>query len=148
MNNRPYFIINVEAAIKNNGRYLLVLRSQKEEHSPGTLSLPGGKADQETVSPDALEQALRREINEEIGLSLNNVTYLESKTFLMDTGEWCLSVCFYCDDFTGEVGTKSKDEIDEIVWAKPDQLDKLANCPPWTKQGIVRAENLLQQHRP
>lgn len=59
MNQRPYFIVNVETLVRRSGRYLLIQRSQKEEHSPGTISLVGGKLDYEVVSPDAFESTLR-----------------------------------------------------------------------------------------
>ena len=138
---RPYFIVNVEAAIRRDGKYLLIRRGSGEEHSPGTISLPGGKIDHEAISPEALEQALRREIEEEVGLQLGRVQYLESKTFTMDTGEWCLSVCFLCDDFTGTASAKSADEVAEILWLNYAELDDQP-CPPWTKQSILQAEQL------
>lgn len=141
MTGRPYFIVNVEVAIKHAGKYLLIRRSTQEEHSTGTLSLPGGKLDYEEVSPEALEKALKRELDEEIDITLGEVHYLESKAFMMDTGEWCLSVCFFCDDFTGEAKAKSKDEIDGCYWLNPSELDQQINCPPWTKQSIKQAES-------
>lgn len=145
MNQRPYFIVNVEAVIKHNDQFLLIRRSTKEDHSPGTLSLPGGKIDQEAVSPGALERALRREIEEEVGLLLGRVSYLESKTFLMDTKEWCLSVCFFCEDFSGMAIAKSEDEVDEVLWLKSADLHRQADGPSWTQQSIRLAES--QSHK-
>lgn len=142
MSERPYFIINVEAAIFFSGKYLLIRRGANEEHSPGTLSLPGGKVDQLAVSPEALEQAVRREIHEEVGLTLGSLHYLESKSFVMDTSEWCVSVCFFCQDTNGDASIKSSDEVQEIVWCKTEELVAGDSCPPWTKQSIHAAENL------
>lgn len=135
MQERPYFIVNVEAVIQNDDKYLLIRRSMNEEHSAGTLSLPGGKLDRELTSPEALEQALRREIAEEVGLIIGRMTYLESKTFLMDTGEWCLSICFLSREFTGQATAKSKEEVDEVLWLTQSELLE-QNCPPWTRQSI------------
>lgn len=40
------FIVNVEATIFNEGnKWLVIKRSEKEEHAPGELSLVGGKVD-------------------------------------------------------------------------------------------------------
>lgn len=142
MSERPCFIINVEAAIFFSGKYLLIRRGANEEHSPSTLSLPGGKVDRLAVSPEALEQAVRREIHEEVGLTLGSLHYLESKSFMMDTGEWCVSVCFFCQDSDGNASIKSTDEVQEIVWCSLEDLANENSCPPWTKQSILAAEKL------
>jgi 8-oxo-dGTP diphosphatase len=138
---RPYFIVNVEVAIRRDGKFLLIRRSSLEEHSAGTLSLPGGKIDHRAVSPEALEQALRREIEEEVGVTLGKLTYIESKSFIMDTKEWCVSVCFFCEDFTGTAFAKSEDEVDEVIWLAPQELYQQTACPPWTKQSIESANS-------
>ncbi len=145
MSNRPYFIVNVEVAIKDKkiGKYLLIRRSLKEDHSAGTLSLPGGKLDQLAISPMALEKTIMREVREEVGLELHSVAYVESKSFVMDTGEWCLSICLYSDVFSGTAHALSKDEVDDVVWLAPSELSEQVNCPPWTQQSIRQAEQLV-----
>lgn len=140
MQQRPYFIVNVEVAIKREGRYLLIRRSLKEDHSAGTLSLPGGKLDQVAMSPMALENAIKREIAEEVGLELGSLKYVESKSFVMDAGEWCLSIGFYCDNASGTAQPLSRDEVDDVLWLLPSELEAQPNCPPWTKQSIAQAE--------
>ena len=137
MHNRPYFIINVEAAIHDGSKFLLIRRSKNEDHSAGTLSLVGGKVDHMACSPLALETTLRREVYEEVGLQLGAMNYVESKSFIMDTGEWCLSICFYCQDFTGHASIKSPQEVDEVLWLTQAELDANPACPPWTKQSIA-----------
>lgn len=139
---RPYFIVNVEAAIKKADKYLIIKRSQKEEHSPGTLSLPGGKVDVSEVSPGALEEALRREILEETDLRIGDLSYVESKSFTMDTGEMCLSICFTTDDFEGEAKAQSACEVDEVLWLSSVDIMANPNCPPWTRQSIAAVEVL------
>lgn len=141
MSERPYFIINVEVAICDNEHYLLIRRGANEDHSPGTLSLPGGKVDQLSISPDALEQTVRREAMEEVGLKLGSLHYLESKSFVMDTGEWCLSICFYCEDMEGVARANNPDEVQELIWLKAEDIAKENICPPWTKQSIVSAND-------
>ena len=40
----PYwYIVNVEVIIVKEGRYLMVTRGEQEIHSPGVLTVPGGK---------------------------------------------------------------------------------------------------------
>jgi 8-oxo-dGTP diphosphatase len=59
------FIVNVEGAIYKNEKWLLIKRSEKEEHAGGTFSLVGGKVDKEGNTTDILERTLKREILEE-----------------------------------------------------------------------------------
>ena len=42
MENKLY-IVNVEAAIYKGNRWLIIRRSDKEDHAPGLLSLVGGR---------------------------------------------------------------------------------------------------------
>lgn len=140
---RPLFIVNVEAAIYREGKYLLIKRSSEEEHSPGTLSLPGGKVELNAVSPDALETALRREIYEEVGLELNDLFYIESKAFTMDTGEMCLGICFFCQKFQGKALAKSLHEVESVAWLTQSEIIKDTNTPAWTLQSITASEKFL-----
>lgn len=49
------FIVNVEGAVFDNDKWLVVKRSTKEEHAGGTLSLVGGKVDMEGNAFNILE---------------------------------------------------------------------------------------------
>ena len=80
------FIVNVEGAIYKNGKWLLIERSLKEEHAGGTLSLVGGKVEKEGDSSDILERTLEREIFEEVGIKVKDLEYVNSSSFVTDTG--------------------------------------------------------------
>ena len=56
------FIVNTEAAIYKDGRYLLCKRSEAEDHAPGGLALVGGKVELERASSDILERTIAREV--------------------------------------------------------------------------------------
>ncbi len=148
MTQPPYFIVNVEAVVCRNNSYLIIERSDQEEHAPGMLSIPGGKVDLIVTSPDALEQALRRECLEEVGLRLQTLEYLESKTFIMDTGVMCLSVAFLCRDFFGTASAKSPDEVKAVHWLTWAEIIKNPQAPPWTIQSVTAAERRMSQHEP
>lgn len=64
-----HFIVNVEGAIFKGNKWLIIERSQKEEHAGGMLSLVGGKVEYEGNSSD-IERTLMREIFEEVGATV------------------------------------------------------------------------------
>lgn len=70
-------IVNVEAAIVRDGRYLMIVWGEEESHAPGTLSIPGGKVEDAGLIGNVLEETLRREIG---------LIYIESKPFITDDG--------------------------------------------------------------
>ncbi|MSU76412.1 NUDIX domain-containing protein, partial [Patescibacteria group bacterium] len=123
------------------GKYLVIQRSDKEVHSPGTIALVGGKLDLDAVSSEALETALRREVKEEVGLSLGLLVYVESKTFKSDNGEMCLSIVFLCEDFKGVEHAASPDEVVDLFWLSQEEIKNHPKAPPWTIQSIESASS-------
>ncbi len=89
------FIVNVEGAIHCYGKWLLILRSEKEEHAGGLLSLVGGKCEIEGVSSDVLERTLQREIFEEVGCEVSEIQYINSASFVTDSGLHVIDIVFY-----------------------------------------------------
>ena len=58
-----YFVINTEAAIYKDEKWLVGVRSKKESEAPGLLSFVGGTVDEsDTANVDTLEYALIREV--------------------------------------------------------------------------------------
>jgi len=64
---------SVAAFIQNENGDLLVCRRAKDP-AKGTLDLPGGFVDMD----ETIEEALRREIMEELNLTVTNITYFQS----------------------------------------------------------------------
>ncbi|MFB5760222.1 NUDIX hydrolase [Paenibacillus medicaginis] len=145
------FIVNVEGAILQQDKWLLIKRSSKEEHAGGTLSLVGGKADLEGVSTEILERTVRREIFEEVGIEIAEaVQFLYSSSFVLDDGRPVINIVFLCEYGQGTAYPKSPDEVDEVLWMTTDEIMNHPDAPPWTKESISRAEQhlkaVLQQH--
>lgn len=44
---KKLYIVNVEAAVYKNDKWLIIKRSEKEEHASGLLSMVGGKVESE-----------------------------------------------------------------------------------------------------
>lgn len=137
------FIVNVEAAIYNENKWLIIERSKKEAHAAGLLSLVGGKAELEGNTNDILERTLKREVREEVGVSLeNNLQYVNSTSFVTDAGEHVVDVVFMCAHESGEAKVKSPDEVESVHWMTPEEVYEHPNAPEYLKASIRRAEEL------
>ena len=93
--------INVEAAISKNDKWLLCVRSMKEEHAAGLLSLIGGTVEYIDLDKSTLESALIREISEEIGVTISVTDYIQSTSFVTKTGSHVIDIVFLCSIVDG-----------------------------------------------
>jgi ADP-ribose pyrophosphatase YjhB (NUDIX family) len=67
-----------------DGHYMLIVRGEAE-YAPGGLSLPGGKVEGVAARDHILEETLRREIDEEVGLEVRGeMAYVRSGAFVAD----------------------------------------------------------------
>ncbi|MFF2177827.1 NUDIX hydrolase [Lysinibacillus sp. NPDC058147] len=137
------FIVNVEAAIYKNEKWLLIKRSEKEEHAGGVLSLVGGKVEKEGFSTNILERTLIREITEEVGVKVSNLRYVNSSSFLTDAGINVVDIVFLCNHQFGEAFAKSPDEVDSIVWMTTEQILSNSSIPIYLKENIKLADKLV-----
>ncbi|WP_299515375.1 NUDIX hydrolase [uncultured Rummeliibacillus sp.] len=137
------FIVNVEGAIYKNEKWLLIRRSEKEEHAGGLLSLVGGKVEKEGTSTDILEKTLKREITEEVGIEVSNLRYVNSSSFVTDSGLNVVDIVFLCNHESGEPFAKSPDEVDDVIWMTTQQILNNSNLPVYLKENIKLAEKLL-----
>lgn len=62
----------------------------REEHAPGVLSLVGGKIEETGIAYDVLENSLKREIYEEVGVKIENeIKNVHSSSFITGKGNLC-----------------------------------------------------------
>jgi 8-oxo-dGTP diphosphatase len=142
MDNLSY-IVNVEAAIYKNGKWLIIKRSEKEEHAPGLLAMVGGKVETEAAENNVLEETLRREIMEEVGIEVSKTLhYVESKSFISDQGQAVIDIVFLCEYQSGEPKCISADEVSEIYWMSSTEIFEHKNVPVWLKESIEKADNI------
>ncbi|WP_366249370.1 NUDIX domain-containing protein [Terribacillus aidingensis] len=137
------FIVNVEGAIHRDGKWLMITRSEKEEHAAGCLSMVGGKCDLEGVSSDILERTLKREIFEEVGIEVENLTYINSSSFVTDKGTHVIDIVFLCQGIAGEPYAKSVEEVGEVMWLTTEDILVHKNAPSYLKENITLAANKL-----
>ncbi len=134
------YIVNVEAAIYKDNQWLIIRRSEKEEHAPGILSLVGGKVETDSATPNILEETIKREITEEGGITVtNHVNYLESKLFYSSKGEPVVDVVFLCEYQSGKLKLDT-DEVSEAGWMTYAEILSGTDSPEWLVESIKKAE--------
>ena len=109
----------VSAAIVRDGRVLLVRRAKPPAHSLYTL--PGGVVE----AGETLEQALKREIEEETGLTIEPAALAGHREFIVRDDSHRVSRHFIILAFAARwiAGEPSlNDELAEARWILPEEL--------------------------
>lgn len=139
MDNR--FYVNVEGAIHRDDKWLMIVRSEQESHAADLLSMPGGIVEASDASQDCLEVALRREVTEEVGIIVSDeLSYLESKHFITDSGERVLDVVFMGEYASGEASALAAEEVESVHWMTIEEIREYPNVPPWILHSMELAE--------
>ena len=130
------FIVNVEGAIYNQDKWLIIKRSENEENSPGTLSLVGGKVElNENTREDInsiLEHTLKREILEEVGIEVY-------------TNEPVVDVVFLCKYMSGTAICNDEDEVGEVYWKTLDDILGDKDAPEYLKDSLLSASKARKE---
>jgi 8-oxo-dGTP diphosphatase len=136
-----YLIANVEAiVVREDGRYLMVVRSAEEEVAPGALALPGGKVEVAEPLDDALEETARREVREEAGVEVEDIQYLRSYLFYTEQREPVLDVIVLCRYRSGEARPGDPREVAGVGWMPAEEILGRPETPPWLRRNIELAE--------
>ncbi|TWT00139.1 NUDIX domain-containing protein [Planomicrobium sp. CPCC 101079] len=139
------FIVNVEAAIYKDEKWLIVRRSEKE-HAAGALALVGGKVDDEGNSSDILERTLIREVEEEVGVTVSNLMYVNSSSFVTESGVSVVDIVFLCSYQGGKPFVKDPDEVASVSWMSTQEILTHAEIPSYLKENIQLADNLVKRN--
>ncbi|USK93399.1 NUDIX hydrolase [Rossellomorea marisflavi] len=134
------FVVNVEGAIRRGDRWLMIKRSDKEEHAPGALSFVGGKCEREEASTDILERTLKREIYEEVGVNVTDLHYVNSSIFQTASGISVIDVVYICTLQEGEAYAKSPVEVDEVKWMTTEEILAHPGIPDFLIHNIQQCE--------
>lgn len=136
-----HFIVNIEAAIVRDGRYLIVKRGPDEDHAAGALSLVGGKIEAGDRLDNAVEATLHREIYEEVGLRIHDeFIYLDSVVFTADDNQRAANFVFMVRYKSGEVHIDDPGEVAFVSWRTAADILADPDTPPWTRRSIALAE--------
>jgi len=111
--NKAHYVVATGILIKD-GKYLIAKRSEKEKAFPGKWTVPGGKpevTDYKDRPADTNagqwynigEDIVKREMKEEVDLSIQNIRYLASLVFIRPDGIPTLVLSYAGDYVDGEV---------------------------------------------
>ena len=129
--------VNVEVAVVRQGRYLTIERGKGEDYGAGWIGFPGGKLDPVAPLASAIEQTARREVLEEVGLTLSGtIHYVESHTFLIDDGV-VLEIVVLAQSEGGEPFAAAPDEVAAIAWRTAPEMLEHTQVQPFMHE-IIR----------
>ncbi len=139
--NAKLHIVMVQGWVKKDGKFLMAQRSFKELQAPGAWSIPGGKIE-EGEGLGVVEQTLKKEILEEVGVSIkDNVKYISSDAFTRVDGKHVVSLCFLCEWKEGEA--KALQETETVKWFSLQELRDFKEAKPFLKNLISALETFL-----
>lgn len=138
------FVINTEAAIFKDGKWLVGIRSKQESEAPGLLSFVGGTVDDaDTENTETLESALIREVDEEVGVRIRVLDFVNDTSFVSKKGNNVLNIVFLCSVESGEPKISSTEEFEELLWLTKEEVFDYPNVPKWLCDSLQKADFLV-----
>jgi len=141
--NNNFYIVNIEAAIFKQDKWLMAERSAMEEHAAGTLAMVGGKVEGVEMMKHVLEETLKREIMEEVGISVHDdMQYVKSSAFVTEDGKPVIDIVFLCHHKEGEPAALDPKELSAVEWLTYGEIENHQNIQSWTKESLKIAEQM------
>lgn len=133
------FVINTEAAIYKDGKWLVGVRGKGESEAPGLLSFVGGTVEHTDGSTDTLENALAREVQEEIGVTISVLDFVNDTSFVSKKGNHVINIVFLCTVVSGKPEIVDANENEELLWLTTEQVLNYPNVPLWLSESVKKA---------
>ncbi len=121
--------VAITAIVVKDEKYLITRRTLTKKRFPGKWTVPGGKLetsdyvnlpkDTDNAWYNVLENVVRREVREEVGLEIKNIDYVISLATL-DGGTPLLVISCMADWASGEV-VLQEDETDQYAWISSEE---------------------------
>lgn len=128
----------VKGLVTHRGDILIGKKEDDENHPiSGEWHLLGGHLEHD----EQVEQAIRREIEEETGLEVDVHQTVDVMTFSWNGGEKdSLQIVFHCEAENRDA--KALDDLEEVKWVEPSELTKYVHS-----EEAERLENREEQVR-
>ena len=117
--------------INENEQILLCRRSENDEAQANTWSIPGGCAKE----GEEFEKALHREIKEELGCRIKELSYFSSYYFVVDKTKAARAVYFY-GSITGNI--KLNHELFEFDWFDLDNPELFQLNLAFNQKNVIK----------
>lgn len=122
--------------IDKNGKAIIAKRAAKDDHEPGKWTTPGGTMEADGEVYDAVGSTLRREILEEIGITIyDEVILIANNTFIKSNGSKVLALVFLCRHKSGK--PRPLDETDDVARVDLESVNKY-DFPPNVKEYVIK----------
>ena len=126
--NKAHYVV-VTGILVKDGKYLIAKRAGWEKAFPGMWTVPGGKLEvldyvlnEKSTSShwyNVLEDLLKREIKEEVGLEIENIGYVTSLVYIRPDKIPCLIISLYAEPIGDNV--KLCDALTEYAWVRLEE---------------------------
>lgn len=131
-------VVNVDVAVARGDDYLFIERAESEAHAAGSLAFPGGKVE-DPPADDPIEATAVREVREEVGVAVEDITYVLSSAFVADDGTECLNVVTLGTYAGGDARPREPEEVAAVHWLTPAEL-RARNPPEFLLGYLERVE--------
>ncbi len=115
-------VVAVKGVIIRDGKWLIIKRSDSDDIGAGTWETPGGRVD----FGECPEEALVREIQEEVGLDATVDGILYASSFMSNPFRQVIIIHYRCAVPQGNVSLS--DEHSDYLWATKEEL--VQRLPP------------------
>jgi len=131
--------IITNALIVKDDKILISQRSLNEKHDPLKWTIPGGKVEKTEGNVfSILEKTLKREVKEEVGLTIkDDIRLISNNTFIRTGGQHVVALIFICYWKSGVA--KPKEDTNDVKWICENDLklyDFSPNVEEYLKQGF------------
>jgi 8-oxo-dGTP diphosphatase len=146
--------VAVTGIIIKDGKYLITQRALTKRNFPGKWTVPGGNLEVKDYIDkpkdtsvhwyNVIEEVLRREVKEEVGLEIKNIGYIASMTFIQPDNSPMLIISLSAEHDKGDV-VLNNESID-YKWVDVEEA-KNYDLIEGIYEEIVMLDNLIKGNK-